>query len=247
MAFHWKWCSHAGIARPENQDYAGVAVGDEFIFAVVADGVSSRPRSGQLARSLVSTLVDYAAAKGKTPESSDVLRWTEDAFKKLKREREPKSSTSFLAAVFCRDKLLFSVHAGDCRVGVLDFNLDVEWKTPVHSLATAINNLSEAEICSHPARNQLTRTFGTKRFCIPELIKLECGYKNGALLATDGYWAEIPRDLQKIILSSEWQRKYDFKDDVSHLSIRWEDSPIFEVAKQENLYVKKLAEKTIFD
>lgn len=245
MAFHWNWCSHAGIARPQNQDYAGIAVGEDFIFAVVADGVFSRPRSGQLAQALVSTLVDYAAAKREIPKSSDVLQWTNDAFQNLKCDREPKSSTSFLATVFVRDQLLFSVHAGDCRVGVLDFNLDVEWKTPVHSVATAIQNLSEAEICSHPARNQLTRTFGTKRFCIPEVIKLECDYKNGAILATDGYWAEIPVDRQKTIFSSERQEKYDFKDDASRLSIRWDESPIIEIAVKENLYIRKLEKKTV--
>jgi serine/threonine protein phosphatase PrpC len=245
MAFHWNWCSHVGIARPENQDYAGIALGEDFIFAVVADGVFSRPRSGKLAQDLVSTLVDCAAAKNRIPESSDVLQWTEDAFQKLKRDREPKSSTSFLAAVFVREQLLFSVHAGDCRAGVLDSNLDVEWKTPVHSVATAIKTLSEAEICSHPARNQLTRTFGTKRFCIPEVIRLGCDYKNGAILATDGYWAEIPKNLQKIIFSSDRQEKYDFKDDVSRLSIQWDESPTIETAEQENLYTKKFPIKTV--
>jgi len=241
MSFNWNWCSSKGRSRPENQDCAGIALGGSFLVAVVADGVFSRPRSGELAKALVSNLVNRVVAREHPPESDEVRQWIEDAFHELKSERAPKSSSSFIVATFARDQLLFTVHAGDCRVGTLTPQSDVYWRTPVHSVATAFQALPESELCVHPARNQLTRTFGTKRCCTPEILDFRCAYPGGAVLATDGYWAELPTEFQKEIFSTAWKDQREFEDDVSRLTINWGALPGKRTNASENLYVRDVS------
>jgi len=240
MNYHWNWFSYTGNDRPENQDYAGIAVVPNFLFAIIADGVFSNQKSGELAKDLVHILVDRAISQEKVPSSGDVQHWIKDAFRDLKREKDPKSSTSFLAATFSRDRILHTVHAGDCRVGMLNSEGGIVWRTRVHSLANALHALPEDELRIHPARNQLTRTFGTKRLCIAETTELHCEYPGGAALVTDGFWAGLPIELQKTAFSSAWKDKEIFDDDVTRLSVQWTDYPVIRTAPAESLYVREL-------
>jgi serine/threonine protein phosphatase PrpC len=238
MTFHWNWCSHTGVAREENQDHAGIALSDDFLFAVVADGVFSRPQSGNLARALVANLVDRAIGLDHQPGSAEVVAWVADAHLKMKTGRAPKSAVSFLATVFFRERLQFAVHAGDCRVGIQDSISGIAWKTPVHSLATALRPLPEDELRTHKARNQLTRTFNTKRFCVPEITEFDCAYDGGVVLVTDGYWAGLPLHIQQKYFASTWGADVTCDDDVSRLAIRWENTSPLRLGGQDNLYVK---------
>lgn len=238
MTFHWNWCSHTGVTRDENQDHAGIALGDDFLFAVVADGVFSRPNSGDLARALVSGLVDRAIDLDHPPSSAEVMQWVVDAHHKMRTGRPPKSAASFLATVFSRERLQFAVHAGDCRAGIQDEFSEIVWKTPVHSLATALRSLPEDELRTHKARNQLTRTFSTKRFCVPEVTELGCAYEGGAALVTDGYWAGLPLCVQQRHFASGWDTGVTCDDDVSRLAIRWKDARPSRSGGEDNLYIK---------
>lgn len=238
MAFHWNWFSKTGSARSQNQDFAGIAIHEGFLFAVIADGVSSRQGSGELARKLVFFLVNRAIELDHQPSGLEVGQWVVAAFDELKMERKPKISTSFLAACFSRDQLLFAVHAGDCRVGVKDENHGVVWKTSVHSLATATKPLSEAELIRHPVRNQITRSFNTWRLSEFEVTELCCGYGKGAALVTDGFWAGMSAEFQCRTFATPCQFDVACDDDVSRLSIRWEPGGTTGVAAAKNLYVR---------
>ncbi|ATQ73631.1 hypothetical protein CR152_03240 [Massilia violaceinigra] len=238
MTFHWNWRSNIGIERHENQDCAGIALGEDYLFAVIADGVFSRPRSGDLARALVTVLVDRAFGLRYQPDSSDVEQWVEDAYHRLRDVRAPRSAASFLAAVFSPQKLLFAVHAGDCRAGIQDKESRIEWKTPVHCLATALEPLSEEELRIHEARNQLTRTFRTKGSCDPQVTELGDEYSHGAALVTDGFWAGLPTSMQSDFFCIDWMPDLNFDDDVSRLAIRWEEASPARTGCADNFYVR---------
>lgn len=240
MPFYWNWYSNAGAARSENQDFAGLVDYGESLFAVIADGVFSRPQSGTLARALVTYLIDRAADSKECPSPEAVSTWVRDAHRHFRNDRAPKSSVSFLAACFSMDQLFYTVHAGDCRLGIVGKSHKVDWITRVHSLATAINPLPEEQLRIHPARAQLTTTFGTKRYSAPTVTEIYCRCNNGATLATDGFWAEVPWPLQHVACSSAWLTDEVFEDDVSRLLIRWQSAPAVKVSKAhsqvDNLY-----------
>jgi serine/threonine protein phosphatase PrpC len=219
MTFHWNWNSTKGRERTENQDFSGIADGEEFLIAVIADGVFSRPGSGELAKDFVQFLVRQAVSINTLPEIQDVLEWVKEAFEELKCETQPKSSISFLVACFSPSHLLFTINAGDCRIGVINDAGQIVWKNNVHSLATATLPLSEDALREHPARNQLTRTFSTKRFVEPEVTHIYCEYPVGAILASDGFWAGLPPKNQHDALVSEGAVETASEDDVSRLLI----------------------------
>lgn len=239
MTFHWSWHSTKGLERTENQDFAGITCGEDFLVAVIADGVFSRPRSGELARDFVHCVIDRAAFVRTSPKIQDVLEWVRDTFDELKCQTKPKSSISFLIACFSPTHLLFTIHAGDCRVGLASDVTQVVWKNKVHSLATAIESLTEDALREHPARNQLTRTFGTKRFIEPEVTEINCEYAVGAILASDGFWAGLPPRDQEGAFVSDWVVAKASDDDVSRLLIQWANDDRYMERTAHNLHVVK--------
>lgn len=238
MGFQWAWVSKAGIVRNENQDYAGILLHDEFLFAVIADGVSSKEKSGELAAKFTTVLVDRAATLDRPPTGDEVAQWVLDAFHQFRRRETVLASVAFLAACFSHEQINFTVHAGDCRIGVRNEHDQVEWKTPVHSLATAIKQLDDNDLRSHPARNQLTRTFGNKRFKEPEIIQLNHEYVGGAALATDGFWACLPIEAQQNAFNAVWHCDESCEDDTSRLLIRPVEEQSENICFGENLYVR---------
>jgi serine/threonine protein phosphatase PrpC len=241
MTFQWNWHSTKGQERTENQDFAGIAHGEDFLIAVIADGVFSRPRSGELAKDFVHCLVNRAVSTNALPEIQDVLEWVKDTFEELKCETKPKSSISFLVACFSPTHLLFTIHAGDCRAGLANDVRQIVWKNKVHSLATATASLTEDALREHPARNQLTRTFGTKRFIEPEVTNINCKYTVGAILASDGFWAGLLQKDQHAALVGEWAVEKASDDDVSRLLIRWANDNRNNGSGTHNLHVVKRA------
>lgn len=119
MRFHWNWWSEKGWERSENQDFAGIAYGGESLLAVLADGVFSRPGSGELAKNFACRLVDHAVEAGVPLDPERILQWIKEIYAELRCPRTPKRAISFLVAVFSANRLVFLVHAGDCRAGLI--------------------------------------------------------------------------------------------------------------------------------
>ncbi len=239
MGFIWHWFTKAGSVRQDNQDYAGIAQWGDSLFAVITDGVSSRSDSGPLACALTQYLVDLVIANAHPPTSADLTFYVQEAFERLKQSCSPNASAAFLAAYFSADKLMYAIHAGDCRIGLQSDEGPITWKTEVHSLANATAPLAEESLRGHPARNQLTRSFGTRRYKVPEITTLVCEYAEGATLATDGFWAGLPVQDQHAACGRDWTGPHDNEDDVSRLVIRWNRSPQTWLEDSPGIYVKR--------
>lgn len=239
MGFIWHWFTKAGSARQENQDYAGIAQRGDSLFAIIADGVSSCPDSGPLACALTRYLVDLVIANDHPPTSANITCYLKEAFISLKQSCSPNASAAFLAAYFSADKLMYAIHAGDCRIGLQSNEGLITWKTEVHSLANATNPLEEDSLRVHPARNQLTRSFSTRRYKVPDITTLACEYAEGAALATDGFWAGLPVQDQPAACSEDWAGPHDNEDDASRLIIKWSHSPQTWPEDISSIYVKR--------
>lgn len=128
MGFIWHWFTTAGSARQENQDYAGIAHWENSLFAVIVDGVSSHPESANLARALTQHLVDLVIANARTPTSADITCYVKETFERLKHSGAPDASAAFLAAYFSANKLMYTIHAGDCRIGLQSNERPITWR-----------------------------------------------------------------------------------------------------------------------
>lgn len=135
---------------------------------------------------------------------------------------------------------MYSVHAGDCRIGMPSEDGMISWMTDVHSLANATVNLDEESLRGHPARNQLTRSFGLKRYKPPEMTEFTCECVGGAVLATDGFWAELPVGAQRAACRLDWEGPFENEDDTSRLIIGWGPASTQNTGSNSRIYVRGL-------
>ena len=180
------WFSRGGNACPDNRDFGGMLSGPEFEFAMVADAAQRGPRGAGLAKAWVCGLLDALGQKTKVSHSQvldEMQRWHKQIRHDFLAER-----ASYAALLLHSNGDAWAMACGDCRVGAL-LDEQVEWVTPVHTLA---NPWGQEFVRSHaklPARHTLTRCWNAKRFDPPHVVALNAPC-SGFCLSTDGYWLE---------------------------------------------------------
>jgi len=239
MPFRFNWTSFKGRASAANQDYAGLTVGQTHAVAVIVDGVSARPSSGIVARELSRRFIDKAYEATAVPTEHDALRWLRATHDEIRSLRLGSGAAAYLIACFDHGSLVFTVHAGDCRFGLVQGAGLVDWRTPIHSLATALGPVEERLLTHAAGRNQLTRSFATRRFCEPELQQWHLSIADSAVLGTDGFWAAITPTAQAQACRQQGQAQLRADEDSSMLLAS--PANAFSIERNgddENLYVR---------
>ncbi|MDR7009325.1 hypothetical protein [Paraburkholderia strydomiana] len=115
----------------------------------------------------------------------------------------------------------------------------MEWKTPVHSLATALGPVDEKALANAEGINQLTRSFATRRFCEPELQQWHLPIPNSAVLGTDGFWAAMTPTAQSQACGQQGETQMRAEEDSSMLlASPAEAFSINHNGDEPNIYVK---------
>jgi serine/threonine protein phosphatase PrpC len=126
--------------------------------------------------------------------------------------------TSYIIALMGEGPNVTTLHAGDCRLGRLTNQGSIRWLTPVHTLANAIQDLDDQALRLAPDRHLLTRSFRGKRFQAPDCVIHEFDDRDrGLLIASDGFWADLPEDEQLALLQGGPTGRQTCPDDVSCL------------------------------
>ncbi len=198
MPFTFHWSSSKGRGSANNQDYGGLAIGESYVVAVIVDGVSFRPGSGAVALELSRRVVDKAINSRETPTGEQTLGWLREIHRDVRLLRLASGAAAYLIACFDSNSLVFTIHAGDCRLGLVSACGSVEWQTPIHSLATAVAPIDETLLANAQGRNQLTRSFATRRFCEPEFETWQTEISRAVVLGTDGFWAATTPETQAL-------------------------------------------------
>jgi serine/threonine protein phosphatase PrpC len=184
---------------------------------VLADGATSCPTSGGLAKSLVSSLLEGFGERKQVASIESMVGLLREVHTCLRR-RFPADSASYIVALIEDGSTVTTLHAGDCRLGRLTNQGTIHWLTPVHTLANAIESLGEEELRQSPNRHFLTRSFRAKRFQVPEYGIHELDERDeGILIASDGFWASLPDDEQLKFLCGTSSGQHSSPDDVSCL------------------------------
>ncbi|MFM0051554.1 PP2C family protein-serine/threonine phosphatase [Caballeronia grimmiae] len=203
MPFDFRWSSSKGRTSPSNDDYAGLAVLRSHALAVVIDGVSSRANSGALAQELCRRIIDKAVESRSLPSEQQARLWLRKTHEEIVQLRLGPAAAAYMIACFDEESVLFTLHAGDCRFGLVGVDGTLDWKTPIHSLATALTPVHEDVLAQAEGRNQLTRTFATRRFAEPEYREWRLAVSSAVVLGTDGFWASTEPETQALACSSE--------------------------------------------
>lgn len=213
------WYSRQGNLTPDNRDYCGISEAGGTTLCVLADGATGCPAGGDLAKALVCLLLDGFLRLSPPATIDGMVGLLGEAHAGLRR-KHPADSAGYIIALMGKGPTVTTLHAGDCRLGRLANQGSIQWLTPVHVLANAIQDLDEPALRLSPGRRLLTRSFRAKRFQTPACAIHEFDERDrGLLIASDGFWADLPENKQLEILHGICTGKLTSPDDVSCLSL----------------------------
>lgn len=212
------WQSKTGNRTDDNRDYAGVGIRDDAALYIVMDGSTSGQESGALARQVTQKMIDWYTAS----EEKETAETLTDRLRQIHEEtakQYPLASASFAMVHIEAAGPAIILHAGDCLVGMYNDTSSIQWLTQPHTLANATAEIPVEQIAHIQARHILTRSFRAKEFMPPHVIKMSFERGSILVLATDGFWADIPPSEQVKVLNSDDMAIPDGGDDRSILRI----------------------------
>ncbi|RZO02968.1 MULTISPECIES: hypothetical protein [Pseudomonas] len=128
--------------------------------------------------------------------------------------------------VICRLRLgellpdaAISIHEGDCCLGVIDQDSEINWLSAVHCAPNWQRDLTPAQIALDSSRHCLTRCFSARRPSNPEINVWPARPNRHWLLASDGFWAGLCPRTQPLFLRDGHVPAPPTDDDISCLSV----------------------------
>lgn len=209
-----------GTARAENRDITGAAYNSGMYLYVIADG-TSRPSSDKLATALTDGLLkSFSNAKPSSisclDKALEVTLFSLSAIRSTLCPDYPFASASYLALLVFGDTAI-SIHAGDCCLGLLDKEKNLEWLTTPHCGPNWKGNLSHAFIANSPARKTLLNCMSHRRPHEPQVQSLNVPPDTRWILATDGFWAELSTKHQFKAIENSSLEGYPGEDDCTFM------------------------------
>lgn len=217
-----KWYTQAGSHTADNRDVCALATRANTSVYIIADGSSSHPRSGELAQALLNDLIQ---GFGHLPIQELNAEQLANEFQKIIAARHqtlrsdfPLAACSYLLLCLLPDAV-FTVHEGDCCLGVMDKDCEINWLTTVHCVPNWQGDLQPVQIAQDSSRHSLTRCFSARRMSNPEIIFWPARPNQHWLLASDGFWAGLCARTQQIFLRDGHLPDAPTDDDISCLSV----------------------------
>lgn len=217
-----RWHTQAGTLTEDNRDTcAHIELPDAGLY-LIADGSSAHPGSGELAAALLTALVEgfsHLPATDLSPQQlAEALRQLIGNSQQALRHTHPQAACSYLALCLHGDAA-FSLHEGDCCLGLIEADSTISWLSSVHCRANWQGNLAHSQLAQMPLRHSLTRCFTPRRESDPEIQHWRPGAKRHWLLATDGFWAGLNELQQQGFLRDGSLPAAPTDDDISCLCI----------------------------
>lgn len=222
MRANLKWHSQAGTITPDNRDTCAHIEPTHASLYLIADGSSSHPCSGELAKALLAKLtLDFSlmpATELNPKQLAEALLQIIANSHQALRDAYPYAACSYLVLCLLADAA-FSIHEGDCCLGLIEQSGKIDWLSSAHCAANWQGNLTHAEIAQAPSRHRLTRCFSARRASNPEINHWLLEPNQHWLLATDGFWAGLSEQQQQSFLHKGSLHAPPTDDDISCLSI----------------------------
>lgn len=217
-----QWHSQAGSITSDNRDFCAHSAQERTRLWVIADGSSSHPGSGELAQALLARLMlefnQLPAEQLNAEQLANALLQAIASNRPALCAAYPRAACSYLLLCLHHGSA-FSIHEGDCCLGLMEQGSKIRWLTNVHCAANWQANLPHAQIAQQPSRHRLTRCFSARRSSHPELNHWPLQPSQHWLLASDGFWAGLRKQEQQIFLRDGQLPAPQTDDDISCLSV----------------------------
>ncbi|NAS98405.1 hypothetical protein CU664_10290 [Pseudomonas syringae pv. actinidifoliorum] len=230
MCASLRWNTQAGTITTDNRDaFAYIEQANASLY-LIADGSSSHPFSGELANALLTKVVlNFSllqSADMSTEQTGEALLQIIATSYQALRGDYPLAACSYLILCVLAESA-FSIHEGDCCLGLIDRDSNINWLSNMHCAPNWQGNLTHTEIAQDVYRHQLTRCFSARRASNPEIRYLSVGPNQHWLLASDGFWASLGRDEQLSFLHNGTLPAPPTDDDISCLSVEMKLNQLF--------------------
>ncbi|MBV7477178.1 protein phosphatase 2C domain-containing protein [Pseudomonas sp. PDM31] len=217
-----KWHTQAGRHTADNRDALAHAAQPNASLYLIADGSSSHPRSGELAHAL---LDDLTQGFGQLPTQELNAAQLASALQQIIITRHqtlrsdfPLAACSYLLLCLLPDAA-FTIHEGDCCLGVIDQDSEIIWLSAVHCAPNWQGGLTPAQIAQDSSRHSLTRCFSARRASNPDINFWPARPNQHWVLASDGFWAGLCPQTQQLFLHDGHLPAPPTDDDISCLSV----------------------------
>lgn len=202
--------SDVGIVRPENQDRVGVVTKDEWVLAMLCDGMGGHFGGSKAASISIKTFEDYF--KNNFPgnvnynDKHTINEWFINALAKIKKqlieaaEEDPTfkdmGTTLTAALIYPSEKLIYVFNVGDSRTYIyngllhqvtIDQNVLNEW--------VQNGTMKYSEAAKHPFANKLTSCLGPNKVMTPDgFVYRKNSNPKYVILTSDGLhdWVDKP-------------------------------------------------------
>lgn len=215
MKHDFCWYSHSGSLTFDNWDYCGVTTSDDFNVYILADGTTDSSKGGALAKTLIHCLISEFLLTKIIPSKTNLMEMLKQIHNKI-RLTFLNDSASYVIAIFGQEGQLITVHAGDCLLGKVVSDKEIQWLLTPHTLANATNSVVHEVLAKDPFRNTLTKSFRGRRFLMPEYNSITIKPTDKIIMASDGFWADLSINQQLELIYGGFEPKNSL-DDISFL------------------------------
>lgn len=217
-----RWLTQAGTHTKDNRDVCAHAAQAHASVYLIADGSSSHPRSGEQAQTLLNELTigfsQLTMAELNAEQLADALLRLIARSHQMLRDDFPLAACSYLVLCLLPDTA-FTIHEGDCCLGVIEQDGEINWLSAVHCAPNWQGDLTHAQIARASSRHTLTRCFSARRTSSPEINYWPARPNQHWLLASDGFWAGLCAQRQQTFLRDGHLPAPPTDDDISCLSV----------------------------
>lgn len=207
--------SQRGTAHTSNRDYISCFDYDDSILVLLIDIATISPLEGDSFIDLFNELICRTVTHDHLQSKELFLDSIEQIVNKLKCSFKIGVASMITVHIPINSVTVWGYTVGDARFGKIRNN-DIIWLTNVHTGANPLGEIFTEEMKILPERRLLTRALNMRKSFEPDYFELDNTEALPIVIASDGFWADLPLEDQKLLLAG---KTLETDDDCSLVQI----------------------------
>jgi serine/threonine protein phosphatase PrpC len=184
-----------GRARSTNQDFTSIYEYPDGVLVSLVDIATAVPFEDCEFVSNLNKEITQSISQESLNDKNVFLSQLRQIVEQLKKVYRKGCASFIIVYIPYNGEQVWGLTVGDARLGLLT-NQCVEWVTPVHTGANPLGEIFTEQMKSLPERNLLTRSLNMRKVFIPDVFEIDILAGMSLIIASDGFWAELPAATQ---------------------------------------------------
>lgn len=209
-----------GQVRENNEDNIDLWTGEQFVLAVVADGMGGAAAGEQASRIAVETIqnglslqepndaLERVAYDALTDRLREVIQDANlSIMQRAQKDPEMRGMGTTVTLAFVRGTEVIIAHVGDSRAYHVSYDGEITQITSDHSFVEALfaaGHITREQAEEHPMRNVLYRALGQTEDVDVDVYKSRIHVGDRLVLCSDGLTRHVkPTEIARVVLSND--------------------------------------------